>query len=160
MKLYHGSNIHIRKIDFSRCRPYKDFGQGFYLTEIEEQAIKMAERTASIYGGEEIVSVFDFDKDGAYADEKLSIKEFAIPNEEWALFVMGNRDRTIKHPMHNFDIVIGPVADDEMATQFRYFKDGIIDLEKLVSKIRYHKVSSQYFFHSDRAIKYLKPYER
>lgn len=160
MKLYHGSNIHIRKIDFSRCRPYKDFGQGFYLTEIEEQAIKMAERTATIYGGEGIVSVFDFDKDGAYADEKLSIKEFAIPNEEWALFVMGNRDRTIKHPTHNFDIVIGPVANDEMATQFRYFKDGIIDLEKLVSKIRYHKVSSQYFFHSDRAIKYLKPYER
>lgn len=160
MKLYHGSNIHIRKIDFSRCRPYKDFGQGFYLTEIEEQAIKMAERTATIYGGEGIVSVFDFDKDGAYADEKLSIKEFAIPNEEWTLFVMGNRDRTIKHPTHNFDIVIGPVADDEMATQFRYFKDGIIDLEKLVSKIRYHKVSSQYFFHSDRAIKYLKPYER
>ena len=88
MKLYHGSNIHIRKIDFSRCRPYKDFGQGFYLTEIEEQAIKMAERTATIYGGEGIVSVFEFDKEGAYADEKLSIKEFAIPNEEWALFVL------------------------------------------------------------------------
>lgn len=33
------------------------------------------------------------------------------------------------------------------------------DLEKLVSKIRFHKVSSQYFFHTDRAIKYLKPYE-
>jgi len=116
MKLYHGSNIHIWKIDFSRCRPYKDFGQGFYLTEIEEQAIKMAERTATIYGGEGIVSVFEFDKEGAYADEKLSIKEFATPNEEWALFVMGNRDRAIKQPMHNFDIVIVPVADDEMAT--------------------------------------------
>lgn len=159
MKLYHGSNIHIREIDFSRCRTYKDFGQGFYLTEIEEQAIKMADRTATIYGGKGIVSVFDFDIDGAYADEKLSIKEFAIPNEEWALFVMGNRDRNSEHPTHHFDIVIGPVADDEMATQFRYFKDGIIDLEKLVSKIRFHKVSSQYFFHTDRAIKYLKPYE-
>lgn len=65
MKLYHGSNIHIREINFSRCRPYKDFGQGFYLTEIEEQA----ERTATIYGGEGNVSVFEFDKEGAYADE-------------------------------------------------------------------------------------------
>ena len=72
---------------------------------------------------------------------------------------MGNRDRAIKHPTHSFDIVIEPVADDEMATQFRYFKDGIIDLKKLVSKIRFHKVSSQYFFHTDKAIKYLKPYE-
>lgn len=159
MKLYHGSNILIREIDFSRCRPYKDFGQGFYLTEIEEQAIKMADRTATIYGGEGIVCVFEFDKDGAFADKKLSIKEFATPNEEWALFVMGNRDRAIKHPTHSFGIVIEPVADDEMATQFRYFKDGIIDLKKLVSKIRFHKVSSQYFFHTDKAIKYLKPYE-
>ena len=63
MKLYHESNILIREIDFSRCRPYKDFGQGFYLTEIEEQATKMAERTATIYGGKGIVSVFEFDKD-------------------------------------------------------------------------------------------------
>ncbi len=35
MKLYHGSNIAIERIDFARCKPYKDFGQGFYLTEIE-----------------------------------------------------------------------------------------------------------------------------
>ncbi|WP_346703092.1 DUF3990 domain-containing protein [uncultured Alistipes sp.] len=47
------------------------------------------------------------------------MKEFATPNEEWALFVMGNRDRNSVHPTHHFDIVIGPVADDEMATQFR-----------------------------------------
>lgn len=91
MKLYHESNILIREIDFSRCRPYKDFGQGFYLTEIEEQATKMAERTATIYGGKGIVSVFEFDREGAYADKELSIKEFTTPNEEWALFVMGNR---------------------------------------------------------------------
>ena len=99
----------------------------------------------------------------SYMPHQLNIlwafKEFATPNEEWALFVMGNRDRNSEHPTHPFDIVIGPVADDEMATQFRYFKDGIIDLEKLVSKTRFHKVSSQYFFHTDRAIKYLKPYE-
>ena len=105
MKLYHGSNILIREIDFSRC-----IGQGFYLTEIEEQATKMAERTATIYGGKGIVSVFEFDREGAFADKELSIKEFAIPNEEWALFVMGNRDRNSEHPTHHFDIVIGPVA--------------------------------------------------
>lgn len=36
MKLYHGSNTAIVRIDLARCKPYKDFGQGFYLTEIEE----------------------------------------------------------------------------------------------------------------------------
>ena len=41
MKLYHGSNMVIEQIDLSKCKPYKDFGQGFYLTEIKEQAEQM-----------------------------------------------------------------------------------------------------------------------
>ena len=38
MRLYHGSNIAIDNINLAMCRPYKDFGQGFQLTDIEEQA--------------------------------------------------------------------------------------------------------------------------
>lgn len=40
MKLYHGSNTLIESIDLSRCRPYKDFGRGFYLTDIREQVLE------------------------------------------------------------------------------------------------------------------------
>lgn len=61
MKLYHGSNIVIDQIDLSKCKPYKDFGQGFYLTEIKEQAEQMARRTSAIYGGEPIVTEFEFE---------------------------------------------------------------------------------------------------
>ena len=38
MILYHGTNIDIQSIDLAQCMPYKDFGQGFYLTDIEQQA--------------------------------------------------------------------------------------------------------------------------
>lgn len=51
MKLYHGSNLAIEQIDLSKCKPYKDFGQGFYLTEIKEQAEQMAKRTSAIQIG-------------------------------------------------------------------------------------------------------------
>ena len=61
MKLYHGSNIVIDQIDLSKCKPYKDFEQVFYLTEIKEQAEQMARRTSAIYGGEPIVTEFEFD---------------------------------------------------------------------------------------------------
>ena len=37
MKPYYGSNTIIEQIDLSRCKPYKDFRQGFYLAEIREQ---------------------------------------------------------------------------------------------------------------------------
>jgi hypothetical protein len=156
MRLYHGSNIAIGQIDFARCKPYKDFGQGFYLTQIEEQAVQMARRTATIYGGKPIVTTFEFDDVAAMADKTLSVKQFAEPNEEWALFVMANRSREGRHPVHDYDIVIGPIADDTIATLFRNFDDGIIDLQMLVSRLRYKKISSQYFFHSARAVQYLK----
>jgi len=156
MKLFHGSNIAISTIDFSKCKPYKDFGRGFYLTEIETQAVQMAKRTASIYGGDPIVSVFEFNKEAALNDPSLSIKQFENPDEEWTLFVMSNRNRAQSHPVHKYDIVIGPVADDTIATLFRNFDDGIIDLPTLVTRLRYKKISSQYFFASQEAAAYLK----
>ena len=156
MKLYHGSNTKIEKIDLSKCRPYKDFGQGFYLTEIKEQAEKMASRTAHIYEGEPIVTEFEFDES---ALTKLSVKQFDEPNEEWALFVLANRSKESQQPTHSYDIVIGPVADDDIAQLFRNFNDGYINLAMLVEGLKYKKVSSQYFFHTEDAIKYLKVYE-
>ena len=152
MRLYHGSNIIIEQINLSKCRPYKDFGQGFYLTAIKEQAEQMARRTSAIYGGEPIVTEFEFDES---ALGFLSVKMFKDPSEEWALFVMANRSRKNVQPTHDFDIVIGPVADDTIATLFRNFDDGIIDLPMLVQGLKYKKVSSQYLFHSAEAIKYL-----
>ena len=156
MILYHGSNTKIEKINLSKCRPYKDFGKGFYLTEIREQAEKMASRTAHIYEGEPIVTEFEFDES---ALSKLSVKQFDGPNEEWALFVLANRSKEHEQPTHSYDIVIGPVADDDIAQLFRNFNDGYINLTMLVEGLKYKKVSSQYFFHTEAAIKYLKVYE-
>ena len=153
MILYHGSNTKIEKIDLSKCRPYKDFGKGFYLTEIREQAEKMASRTAHIYEGEPIVTEFGFDES---ALSKLSVKQFDGPNEEWALFVLANRSKEHEQPTHSYDIVIGPVADDDIAQLFRNFNDGFINITMLVKGLKYKKVSSQYFFHTEAAIKYLR----
>lgn len=91
MKLYHGSNTDIKVVDFGKCRPYKDFGRGFYLTDILHQAERMAAKTTRIYQGSPTVSVFEFDLEEAKR-AGLKIKEFKEPDREWALFVMRNRD--------------------------------------------------------------------
>lgn len=106
MILFHGSNTRIENIDLERCRPYKDFGKGFYLTEIEEQAQQMARRSSTIFGGEATVTSFNFDEVGAMADTTLRIKRFDEPNKEWALFIMENRNRQASHHIHDYDIVI------------------------------------------------------
>ena len=48
MKLYHGSNIKIKKIDLEKSKPFKDFGKGFYLSDNETQAMEMAKFKSSI----------------------------------------------------------------------------------------------------------------
>ncbi|MBQ9274757.1 MAG: DUF3990 domain-containing protein [Succinivibrio sp.] len=59
MLLYHGSNTDIKDINLAMCRPYKDFGQGFYLTVLKEQAQKMATRVAGIYGGVPVLNIYE-----------------------------------------------------------------------------------------------------
>ena len=156
IKLFHGSHVQFDTIDLSKGRPYKDFGKGFYLTDLESQAKQMAQRVSIIYGGEPCVQTYSFDLQLAKNDEELKIKTFDYPSEEWALFVMSNRNRKVPHPTHYFDIVIGPVADDEIATLFRNFEKQLINLDQLVQGLKYKHISSQYLFHTERSLKYLK----
>lgn len=59
MKLFHGSNMEIRKVELSKCMPNKDFGCGFYTTLLEEQAWRMAQRRVKIDGGTPVVMVYE-----------------------------------------------------------------------------------------------------
>ncbi|MEE0809814.1 DUF3990 domain-containing protein [Blautia sp.] len=145
------------------CRPYKDFGKGFYLTDIKEQAEKMAVRVSKIYGGSPVVNIFEI-QDDFRKIESLKIKDFGLETtEEWAKFVMNNRNRTftnLKDTLCNkdnkYDIVIGPVVDDNMALLFRQYENEIIDFETLLKGMIYKKTSSQYSFHTEKSIKLLR----
>lgn len=163
MILYHGSNVDIQNISLSACRPYKDFGRGFYLTDIPEQAERMAERVARIYGGEPVLNIYEID-DSFLDSSSLRIKNFGEEtSEDWARFVMNNRNRGFENysdPLCNFDskydIVIGPVADDNMAMLFRQYEEKVIDFDTLLKGMIYKKTSSQYSFHTPAAISLLR----
>ncbi len=163
MRLYHGSNVVIESINLAMCRPYKDFGKGFYLTDIEEQAKQMAKRVARIYGGSPIVNSFEIQDDFRKLSN-IKIKDFGIQTtEEWAKFVMNNRNRTFTDEANTlcnkdnkYDIVIGPVADDNMALLFRQYENEIIDFETLLKGMIYKKTSSQYSFHTEKSIRLLR----
>lgn len=128
MKLYHGSNVKIDNIDLFKGRPYKDFGQGFYLTDIHEQALRMANRVARIFHGTPEITIFDFDIEEA-VKAGLKIKIFDSPSYEWARFVMMNRDINTKQPSHDYYIVIGPVADDTISRLLRQFTENFISVD-------------------------------
>lgn len=154
MRLYHGSNQSIDNIDLSKGRKYKDFGQGFYTTDLMEQAVYWSRRIADRFGGKPTVTGYEFDMDAAFADG-LNIKVFNNPDKDWALFVMANRRIGVADFRHEYDIVIGPVADDRMARLFGLYDLEIIDLDAVVAGLIYKDLNSQYFFATERALNYL-----
>lgn len=156
MILYHGSNMAIDTIDLDKCRPYKDFGKGFYLTDIQEQAQRIAARTARMFKGDPTLTAFEFDLEEVMRASGLKVRIFEKPDREWAKFVMSNRDINTVQPCHDYDIVIGPVADDTIARLLRLYIENFISEEQLLRELTFSKVTSQYFFHSETAIKMLK----
>lgn len=153
MKLYHGSNIVIEKIDLDKSKPYKDFGRGFYLSDNESQAQEMASFKSALYGGKPEISVFEFDE-SVLCDSSLRIKIFKDYSEEWADFVFSNREGT---ESENYDIVYGPIANDKIGLQIRKLKEGNIDKKEFLNKLKYMKgITYQYYFGSETAIRFLK----
>lgn len=153
MILYHGSNIDIEIIDLAKSKPNKDFGKGFYLSENESQAQEMAVFKSMQLGGTPVVSKFEFDRN-IMADSSLKIKVFADYSEEWADFVLANRDGC---PVERYDIVYGPIANDKVGMQIRKLKDGSIDKSEFLNRLKYMKgITYQFFFGSEVAIEHLK----
>lgn len=157
MKLYHGSNMRVTEPDIRRSKPFKDFGQGFYLSAEEQQAKDLAlSKVDQMKKGEPIVNEFFFDE-SLMTSGDLRVKVFEDYSVEWAEFVLMNRDSKIAQPSHNYDIVYGPIADDGVNYQLRRYWGGVITLPKLIEELKYAKgITFQYFFGTERALKTLK----
>lgn len=153
--LYHGSNVSIEKIDLTRSHPDKGFGKGYYLTDIRTQAEAMSIRRVRIAGeGEPTLTVYSFDESQLHSPE-LRVKVFNEPTEEWALFVLSNREASLTGYTHDYDIVIGPIADDGVAFQLDRYTRHMITLATLVEELTYRKLNRQYYFGTERALQTL-----
>jgi hypothetical protein len=154
--------MEIETIDLSKCRPNKDFGRGFYLTTIKDQAKNMARRTVNIYGGKPCITEYSFDEQLLH-EKNINLKYFLHPSEEWAMFVINNRNRKFQNISslecnsdNKYDIVFGPVANDDLALLFRQLVSGLISVESLVKEMSYKTLTNQYSFHTPNAVKYLR----
>ena len=155
MILYHGTNVEFEKIDLLKSKPNKDFGRGFYLSSFFEQAKDMAEtKVEQLEYGNPIVFQYEV-KEENMAD--LRILRFDSYSEEWAKFILANRNNKSEKAVHDYDIVIGPIADDKVGLQLWRYEIRSIDLPTLVRNLQYMKgVTIQYFFGKERAINILR----
>lgn len=155
MILYHGTNVAFDSIDLSKSKPNKDFGQGFYLSADYDQAMAMAKvKVDQLEYGSPIVLAFEVDESQM---GQLKILRYNEYSEQWAEFILLNRRNDTGHPVHDYDIVFGPIANDRVGVQLWKYETQSIDLPTLVRNLQHMKgITFQYFFGTEAAIKLLK----
>lgn len=141
MTVYHGGYQPVEHPEIRKGRNTKDFGDGFYCTIIKEQAQRWARRYDV-----GIVSVYD-----VIINSQLKIKEFKEMTEEWLDFIIACRSGQT----HDYDIVIGAMADDQIYNYVSDYMDGIITREQFWVLARFKYPTHQIVFCSDSALKCL-----
>ncbi len=154
MRLYHGSFLEVHKPLLRYGRERTDFGKGFYTTTSSEQAEKWAKiKKDREKASRAIVNVYEMD-DALLADPALQIREFNGVDESWLDFVVNCRkDNSAKH---DFDLVFGPVANDNVFTTVNLYESGILDAQAAMAQLRAYKTYDQLSFHSERVIRALR----
>ena len=156
MKLYHGSTLIVRNPSLRPGRANADFGKGFYTTSNIEQAVRWANIKRQRENAEKaIVSVYEFDE-STLNNPGLNIRYFNGADAEWLYFVTDCR----KSKPHDFDLVLGPVANDKVFTTVNLFESGVLSAEAAILQLKAYKTYDQISFHTDRVIDTLKFIEK
>ena len=146
MKLYHSSNLIVEHPDILHSRKYLDFGRGFYLTSIYEQAVRYAQRFKR-RGQEAWLNVYEFSMN---EESKWNILRFDSYDKQWLDFVAQCRDG---QDVGEYDIVIGGIANDRVIiTLDRYFA-GEISQDDALGILKFEKPNIQYCIRSEKMLK-------
>lgn len=138
MTVFHGGPIEVREPRIITGRFTKDFGSGFYCTVIHEQAVRWARRHST-----SVVSTFE-----VRLRSTLRILEFKEMTNEWLDFIAKCRVGT----PHDYDVVIGPMANDQVWNYVADYIDGIIDQEQFWMLARFKYPTHQIAFCTDEAL--------
>ncbi len=153
MKLYHGSIVSVKNPSLRQGRPNTDYGKGFYTTVDFDQAARWARiRRDRAGGGNAVVSVYEVD-DMLLQKEDFRIMEYNGATKEWLDFVVANRRYA---PLHDYDIVLGPVANDNLYATISLYENGELSAEAAVVQLKTHVLFNQVSFHTEKVLAQLR----
>ena len=155
--LYHGSTVVVEKPIVSIGRKDLDFGPGFYLTNLYDQASRWAKRIQMIRNADHaVIHTYKYDE-----PVNCNVLKFDAYNREWLDFMVDSRRG--KQPWSGYDIIEGGVADDRVIDAVEAYINGYADVEHTLRQLAYHKPNYQICILSQEIVdKYLqfKSYER
>lgn len=153
MKLYHGSIVSVKNPNIRQGRPNTDYGKGFYTTVDFDQAARWARiRRDRAGSGNAVVSVYEVDDD-LLQKKDFRIMEYNGATKEWLDFVVANRRFA---PLHAYDIVLGPVANDNLYATISLYENGELSAEAAVVQLKTHILFNQVSFHTEKVMAQLR----
>jgi hypothetical protein len=156
MRLYHGSTLIVDKPQIIAAEQGRDFGNGFYTTDIKEQAVRWALRKAKIalrrgVTAKAVVSIYDFEE-AHYRD--LKVIHFPEPSAEWLKMVCACRSNSAYS--HGYDMVTGKIANDNVGETVSYVVQGIMRPEDALEKLKFEQINNQVCFSTEKALAFLQ----
>ena len=140
--VYHGSNVEVPVPRVLQNGFYKDFGYGFYCTNL----LKQAKRWAMTKKGNSVINRYKYVQDSG-----LKVLKFEEMTDEWLEFVVNCR-RGIEH---DYDIIEGPMADDQIWNFVETFIDGRIPRKAFWEIAKFNYPTHQIVFCTEEALKTL-----
>lgn len=144
MKVYHTSQTTVTSPDTQHSREFLDFGKGFYVTTLREQAVKYAERFL-LRGREAWLNTYEL-KDTA---GRCAVKTFAAYDAEWLDFVATCRKGT---DATAFDVVIGGIANDKVFRTIDLYFSGDIGKDEALRRLKFEKPNNQICIRSQQVL--------
>ena len=152
MTIFHGSDTIVDIPQILKPKRPLDFGGGFYATTSEAQAQSWAKRVAFRNNTSlRCVNRYEFDIEAAKAE--LTVIHFNAADEKWLDFICNNRSGK---DTGDYDIVIGPVADDNVYRVVVEYENGDVDKETALKRLKTETLCDQILFHTANALDYLK----
>lgn len=152
MICYHGSDTVVDAPKILEAKRPLDFGGGFYVTSNKEQAEAWAKRVSYRNNSKKAcVNVYEFDL--VKAEQEATVIKFEKADENWLDFICANRSGK---ETFDYDIVVGPVADDKVYRVVILFENGDIDKDAALKRLKAEVLSDQILFHTEKALEFLK----
>ena len=152
MILYHGSYLEITNPDLNHSRSNVDFGRGFYVTPLYEQAAKWCGKFKR-RGKDGIISRYTFDEN---MEKELKTLKFNSYSEDWLNFILNCRS---EKDLTDYDLVIGGVANDKVFNTVELYFDNLIDKGEAIRRLRYEKPNLQICFRTQKVLNEYLHYE-
>jgi len=152
MILFHGGTGIVENPVIMPSQSNRDFGRGFYCTDIKSQAEKWANRQGRLRKEPAILNIYEFDIDNA--QKNLSYKKFDNYAIDWLDLIV--RCRKDSHFNHGFDIVYGKIANDDVGETVQAVIDGLMPPDFALQKLTFMEANNQYCFCTEKALAFLK----